>query len=334
MAADDLLKSESALLSVKREANSDADDKGDAKRAKLDDPKNAAGDAATILNSIVAAEPPSISSAAVLAEISKSQAEGKERRQRSLGQKQKQAFKKRFDRSLEPSEKRMGRADKCPPEVALKIKTAAMAGNQSEKQFYFNLWVECGGDWAEVEIKEKILKVESKKITGKCRWLMRFELEKMYPDFLVDAICKSKMKDSSQWRPNPDVPDLELAIQFKCRVEEGEEWSNEERRESATSLRARLDKDNAAAILQARMGSSSSSGVPGVPVLPPPPPRPAAAQDAPEDGGDAAADVDKPMTPQEAALRDQLQAKEAAIRKKLAEQAEKAKSRADESEQK
>ena len=82
------------------------------------------------------------------------------------------------------------------------------------------------------------------------------------------------------------------------------------------------------------MGSSSSSGVPGVPVLPPPPPRPAAAQDAPEDGGDAAADVDKPMTPQEAALRDQLQAKEAAIRKKLAEQAEKAKSRADESEQK
>ena len=140
-------------------------------------------------------------------------------------------FRKRYDRSLQPATNRSSRTDKCPPEIALKIKNASLQKKAITSHFYFQLYMECGGDWAQVEIKEKMLTIHSKTLYGKCRWLMKFELERLYPDFLVDAICKSKMKDSTQWRPNPDVPELESAIQYKCRIEEGEDWSEEQRRE-------------------------------------------------------------------------------------------------------
>ena len=81
---------------------------------------------------------------------------------------------------------------------------------------------------------------------------MKFELEIMYPEFMVEALIETNMKDSSQWRPNPGVPELEEATQFKCRVEDSEIREAEDRRESETSLEARLAKEQTSAILNAR----------------------------------------------------------------------------------
>ena len=67
----------------------------------------------------------------------------------------------------------------CPEDLLEKV--------EKNKQFYFNLFVETGGDWAKVRVLEE--KTVTTEIVGnrKRSWKYSFELDKMYGVAVADA---------------------------------------------------------------------------------------------------------------------------------------------------
>ena len=177
---------------------------------------------------------------------------------------------------------------------------------------------------------------------------MLHELEKLHPAVICKAIWDAKLADPSTWRPHPDIPEVPEAIQIKLPVDEGEEWDEEDKHVSETSLKADVFKEAGKTLLPSRIGnlqpppSASSAPLlsPTSLAAPPPAEAPRAVatpqnSSSPEGlqaGGavlDAVAaadnggktDVQEPqLSAQEAALRDREAAKIAAIRKKMQEQ--------------
>ena len=212
------------------------------------------------------------------------------------------------------------------------------------RRYYFNLWLNYDEDWAKVEIAERVIHTKSTRTYGESKWLMLHKLEKLHPPVICKAIWDAKLADTSQWRPHPDIPEVLEAIQVRVPVEDGEEWDEEQKHASETSLTADVSKEAGKTLLPSRIGSNLGS--PSASSLSPPAPPPAqvppaavplqddvAAAAAAEAAAEATASKEKDkLSPQEAAFRDREAAKVAQFKKNMADMEERKNARAQDSE--
>ena len=242
--------------------------------------------------------------------------------------------RKRFDRSLEPCSLRQCRTQKIPTSIALKLQNMALKDRAEGRRYFFNLWLNSDEDWAKVEISERIINAKSNRKYGKIKWVMLHDLENMYPPVICKAIWDAKLADPTMWRPHPDIPEVQEAIQIKLPVEEGEEWDEEDKHISETNLTADMSKEAGKTLLPSRIGNSPVQ--PSVSSLSPTAPTAATSAEAPRGVDKVAAPEDRDdagaadqvaakytqeiqISPAEAAIRDREAAKIAALKKKMAE---------------
>ena len=196
--------------------------------------------------------------------------------EQNLTPKEKKNVRKRFERSLEPCTQRQCRSQKVPPSIALKLVNMELKDKSQGRRYYFNLWLNSNEDWAKVEIAERVIRTKSIRKYGKSKWLMLHELEKLHPPIICKAIWDAKLADTSQWRPHPDVPEVQEAIQVKIPVEDGEEWDEQDKHSSETTLTAEVSKEAGKTLPPSRIGSNLGS--PSASSLSPPAPPPAQAR--------------------------------------------------------
>ena len=175
---------------------------------------------------------------------------------RVLSPSERSTLKKRFLRTLEPATQRHGRAPKCPENIALEIKSKGIP----KQQYFFEMWLKCDEDWAEVEVIETKIKELTVRKGGKRKWMMQHEIRAKHPPLVADAILKAKKSQADQWRANPDCPSEAMAIQYLCIDEEGEEWEDLEKTRSETKLSTTLSKEAGEALLANRLGCALGGG--------------------------------------------------------------------------
>jgi hypothetical protein len=94
-------------------------------------------------------------------------------------------------------------------------------GNLSEEARWFELWIEHGKSWGTTIIRETQRKETVDTDRSVKAWVTLGQLKKLYQDDQVaEGIKQEKMKHPDLYRPHPEVPHLELAIQFRCIVAE------------------------------------------------------------------------------------------------------------------
>ena len=176
--------------------------------------------------------------------------------EQSLTPKEKKFVRKRFERSLEPCTQRQCRSQKVPPSIALKLVNMELKDKSQGRRYCFNLWLNSDEDWAKVEIAERVIHTKSTRKYGKSKWLMLHELEKLHPAVVCKAIWDAKLADTSQLRPHPDIPEVLEAIQIRVPVEDGEEWDEEQKHSSETTLTADVSKEAAKLFCPQELGAT------------------------------------------------------------------------------
>ena len=153
----------------------------------------------------------------------------------------------RFMRNLTPAaEGEKTRKARCPAHLALKIKSSG--GKRMDE--YIGVFEDVDGDWAQFEIQ--IMKREMKEEKEKTEkgWMTAAELlDKYKSQNVVTSIVANLKKNPRSWRPHPDAPQCEEAIQFWVLDKETGEDTSTKSEEIRGSLSMLLDKKGASALL-------------------------------------------------------------------------------------
>ena len=132
-----------------------------------------------------------------------------------------------YIRTLNPALERGSRSRKCPHDILCKLHSLA------DRQQYFKIWIEHGGDWAKVELAEEHAHTEKKTAATVMAWLTEDQMADLYTSKVVVAeLKKAKLEHASTWRQHPELPHLPEANQYKCMLTEKEKkevedsWQN------------------------------------------------------------------------------------------------------------
>ena len=132
---------------------------------------------------------------------------------------EKKALRGRFYRSLEQSAVRTNKADKCPPSLAMKIKTdpRGMAA-------WFSIFLEEDQAWNRVELRLRQIQRNTKTTGGKRQWLTWDRMLKLFHSPTVCEAMKTFCKaNPALWRPNKNAPNCVEAIEYKIDIEDTED---------------------------------------------------------------------------------------------------------------
>ena len=90
----------------------------------------------------------------------------------------------------------------------------ACAADLGKKKAWFLRWL-WGGNWATAHSFYEVQTINRKRSRGKCAWLTKDQLLKIYRNPVVrDAIVAKCNADPTAWRYHPFVPDCLDAIQY------------------------------------------------------------------------------------------------------------------------
>ena len=158
----------------------------------------------------------------------------------------------RFMRNLTPAAPgEKTRKARCPAHLALKIKSS---GGQSMEE-YIGVFEDVDGDWAQFEIQIMKRQLKEEKEKTEKGWMTAAELlDKYKSQNVVNSIVANLKKNPRLWRPHPDAPQCEEAIQYWALDKEtGEDTSTKSEewgvRPLATGQSMLLDKNGASALL-------------------------------------------------------------------------------------
>ena len=141
---------------------------------------------------------------------------------------------------------------------------------------YLNIFEDVNGDWEQFEVRVKKSESTEEKAKKDKGWMTELELmEKYKSETVVKSIIFNLKKDASLWRPHPEAPECEEAIQYWALDKEQKSEVKTKMEEIAGSLALALGAKEAAAIMPLIAGfnsgaSSSSFGPPPPLALPPP----------------------------------------------------------------
>ncbi len=107
----------------------------------------------------------------------------------------------------------------------------------------FKVWQQFGGQWAKAGVYIKT-KVHNMKHGGGVKaWKTLAQLEQHYHcPITAAAVCK-QLTDSGKWRPNPDAPQCEAAIEYWAHLREDEAWRKTTETETVFAFEAELGPD-------------------------------------------------------------------------------------------
>ena len=154
---------------------------------------------------------------------------------------------RRFHRALEPAPvERAGRAKRCPPHLALKIKAASP---QTVRE-YLQIYGECDEDWALVEIAVEARESKLERSLWMDGWFTRKQLlEKHNQDeAFVDGIIKEKLKSPGLWMAHPDNPASEAHRLYRALDYIADSRVHDKEQTKKLSMTAALDQGGVAAV--------------------------------------------------------------------------------------
>ena len=164
-----------------------------------------------------------------------------------------------FQRSLKADSSGRSRVSKCPTDIALKIKNAESVAEKAELTAnYFKAWQESDRDWATVTMSQRKTATSSAGSSGGMHWQTEDELLKIYSEEVVSAFKKQKKADPEMWRPHPDAPDCEKAVQYWVSSGERSSWAKEKKEENEVCMDSELEK-GAAEVLLPMIGGGAAS---------------------------------------------------------------------------
>ena len=174
----------------------------------------------------------------------------------------------RFKRSLEPTMSRQARGEKCSEALALQIKATGPTTVAS----WYRKYVEAGSKFGNLELLVTIAKQEHTGGGGRRQWMNTDQMLKHFRNpAVVESMKKGlKEKDATNQDPSihyfrchPDCPELEVAHEFFCLVEEFNDWGNRATNSTNASLEVGMDQAAGAAIVPSFLGLVGGSGVGG-----------------------------------------------------------------------
>ena len=136
----------------------------------------------------------------------------------------------KFLRSLEPAKDRPARSDKCPDDLALRIKGEAATGAGTMTLAKWYKIRQESDNWGDVELRLEQVKRQTRGRGGTERWLMECQMMDIFKSqTVVDELKNEAMLKKSWNRPNPRAPNSTLCQQYLVVVDEGEDWRSEDK---------------------------------------------------------------------------------------------------------
>ena len=168
-----------------------------------------------------------------------------------------------FQRSLQPTSQRAGRAPKCPEHIARRIKSEPPVSVRA----WFDLYQECGQEWGALDLLVTMAWREKTARAGGKRWMTRFDLMQKYGQDArtVDTIIQLKLKDPKTWKPNPDAPTLDTATLYKCWDFETETDTAESETATQLSLSTSVGQSEARSIVPSIIELGLAKNMPCLP---------------------------------------------------------------------
>ena len=115
---------------------------------------------------------------------------------------------------------------------------------------YIGVFEDVDGDWAQFEIQIMKRQLKEEKEKTEKGWMTAAELlDKYKSQNVVNSIVANLKKNPRLWRPHPDAPQCEEAIQFWALDKETGEDTSTKSEEIRGSMSMLLDKNGASALL-------------------------------------------------------------------------------------
>ena len=135
----------------------------------------------------------------------------------------------RFLRAQRDNPQRLGRGNNMPPEtVDLIRQDPASSAN------YFNLWLQHGEGWGQVQVVEGRTSADSKATAKKRLWMYACQIHAKWPN---EADARRKKEDASSytatWRADTTYPENEDPFGYNVLVDDEETETHEDRWEKA-----------------------------------------------------------------------------------------------------
>ena len=168
--------------------------------------------------------------------------------------KERRAFWAKYIRSLTPNTSRECKIDKCPGNIQMKMLGA------HERSYYFQLWCQHEEKWCRVKVWEEHYKLEMKADKTKVQWLTRGQLMKLYEDEeVVEALVQAKLKLMGHFRPHPELPLVQNAMQYKCVVEDSQTMAVQQIVRQGMSLECEAEGETGRMLAQQHQNQSMAA---------------------------------------------------------------------------
>ena len=118
-----------------------------------------------------------------------------------LTKSEKAAFRAKFYRSLESKGQRPSRTEKCPSQLALRLRDDPQGLGR-----WFGLFCECEGDWAKFEVSFQQLDSQRRAKEGHKEWLDEARLLALFKSPIVVASMIAHARSEGNERPSPNAP--------------------------------------------------------------------------------------------------------------------------------
>jgi hypothetical protein len=137
-----------------------------------------------------------------------------------------------------------------PPEIVDNIRQ-----DPASSTSYFNLWLQHGEDWSQVQVAESRTSADSNATAKKRQWMYACQIHAKWPN---EAVARRKKEEASSstatWRAGTKFPEHEYLLEYKVLVDDEETKTHEDRWEKGVNISAELDSSQGRVVLPA-MGS-------------------------------------------------------------------------------